>query len=272
MVAPTIFVCAPPAWHALVAALETIMNVIACISRVPDTASRISVGADGKSPSSEGLSFVINPYDEFALEAAIQLKEKTGGNLVVVHVGPADFQKDLRQCLAKGADKAIMITTEGDLGPHGIAALIQEHCAEHLPATVFCGKQAVDGDVGATGIMLAGKLDLPYVSKVSGLEIDGENATATREIEGAVEEISFSLPAVITCDKGLNEPRRAGLKDIMAAKKKPLDVVKVSAPEAKLNVQSFELPPERAEGRIVGEGADAVPALVEALKNEAKVL
>lgn len=248
------------------------MNVIACVARVPDTASRIQVAPDGKSPATDGLQYIINPYDEFALEAAMQWKEKAGGELIVVHVGPVDFQKDLRQCLAKGADRAIQIETEGDLGPLGIAELIAEHVKAYLPATVFCGKQSVDGDVGAVGVMLAGILDLPCVAKVSALELNGDSGTARREVEGAVEEISFSLPAVITTDKGLNEPRRAGLKEIMAAKKKPLDVVKAKAPVAKLEVASFELPPPRPAGRIIGEGAKAVPALIEALRNEAKVL
>lgn len=248
------------------------MNVIACIARVPDTASRIKPAADGKSPDLDGVQFVINPYDEFALEAALQLKEKTGGELIVVHVGPADFQKDLRQCLAKGADKAIHIQPDGPLGPHAIAKLVKEQVADYLPATVFCGKQAVDGDVGGTGAMLAGLLDIPVIGKVSSLELEADKGTATREIEGGVESISFSLPAVITTDKGVNEPRRAGLKDIMAAKKKPLDVVKVAADAPKLTMHAFELPAPRPEGRILGEGKDAVPALVDALKNEAKVL
>ena len=248
------------------------MNAICLIARVPDTAARVKAAADGKTMDEDGVQFVINPYDEFALEAAIQFKEKTGGELTVIHVGGADFSKDLRQCLAKGADRAVHLKTDAPLGPHAISALASEKIKGLMPATVFCGKQAVDGDVGATGVMLAGLLDVPAISKVSSLEFGDDGATCTREIEGGTESIATSLPAVFTLEKGANEPRRAGLKEIMAAKKKPLDVEEVSAPAPKLEMLSFELPPARAEGRIVGEGPEAVSELVRLLREEAKVL
>jgi len=248
------------------------MNVICCIARVPDTAARVKVGADGKSLDPDGIQYVINPYDEFALEAAIQIKERHGGELTVIHVGGDDFSKDLRQCLAKGADKAIHLKTSAPLGPHVISKLVAESARDLMPAVVCCGKQSVDGDVGGTGVMIAGLLQVPVVSKVSSMELTDAGATCTREVEGGTETIETSLPCVFTFEKGANEPRRAGLKDIMAAKKKPLEVEEVTAPESKLEVLSLELPPKRAEGRIVGEGADAVPELVRALREEAKVL
>lgn len=248
------------------------MNTICCIARVPDTAARIKIGSDGKSPDPDGLQATINPYDEFALEAALQFKEANGGLLVVLHAGPEDFQKELRQCLAKGADQAIQLVTSGPLGPHGIASLIKDRIQEFLPATIFCGKQAVDGDVGGTGAMLAGVLGMPVVSKASSLRYDGAKVIATREIEGGEEVLEAPLPAVITTEKGLNEPRRAGLKEIMAAKKKPLLSEPAAPPAPKLAVHSLELPPPRKEGRILGEGGAAVPALMDALRNEAKVL
>jgi len=248
------------------------MNSICLIARVPDTATRAKAAADGKSLDADGVQFVINPFDEFALEAAIQFKEKSGGELTVIHVGGADFSKDLRQCLAKGADRALHLKAEGPLGPHGISALVAEKIKPLMPANVFCGKQAVDGDVGATGVMLAGLLDIPAITKASTLEFGDGTATATREIEGGTETIETSLPAVFTLEKGANEPRRAGLKEIMAAKKKPLDVEEVAAPPAKLEILSFELPAARPEGRIVGEGAEAVSELVRLLREEAKVL
>jgi electron transfer flavoprotein beta subunit len=248
------------------------LNIICCIARVPDTAARIKIANDGKSPDPEGLQTTINPYDEFALEAALQLKEAGGGQLVVIHVGPEDFQKELRQCLAKGADLAIQIVCSGPLGPHGIAELIAARIAEFLPATIFCGKQAVDGDVGGTGAMLASLLKIPVLGKVSSLRFEGGKAFASREIEGAVETMEAPMPLVVTTEKGLNEPRRAGLKEIMAAKKKPLLVENAEAPGQKLLLHRLELPPPRKDGRIVGEGAAAVPALLDALRNEAKVL
>ena len=248
------------------------MNIVVCLARVPDTASRIQIAPDHSRVSSEGTQYVINPFDEVALEAAIRLKESAGGDLCVLHVGPADFQKDLRQCLAKGADKAVHLKVEGPLSPSAIAGLLAEQIKALMPATVFCGKQAVDGDVGATGVILAGMLDLPVVTKISSLNISGERATATREIEGGMETVATSLPCVFTCAKGPSDPRPAGLKEIMAAKKKPLEVIEVTAPEPKLVLHSLELPPPRPEGRIVGEGVDAVATLVDLLKNEAKVL
>ncbi|MAG54871.1 MAG: electron transfer flavoprotein subunit beta [Planctomycetes bacterium] len=248
------------------------MNAICCIARVPDTATRIKIGPNGKSIDPEGVQYVINPFDEFALEAAIQHKEAKGGELVVMYVGQDDFAKDLRQCLAKGADKAIHLKIDGPLGPQGISSLLAEKIRPLMPASVFCGKQAVDGDVGGMGVMLAGLLDVPAVSKVSSLELKDDTAVATREIEGGVETIDASLPCVFTFEKGANEPRRAGLKEIMAAKKKPLEVEEVSAPAPKLSVESLELPPPRPEGRIVGEGTEAVAELVLLLREESKVI
>jgi len=248
------------------------MNVFVCLARVPDTATRIQIAPDGKSIATDGVTFVINPYDELALEEGVRFKEAHDAELTVLHVGPEDFQKDLRQCLAKGADKAVHLKATGPMGPAGIAALLAEEIRPHLPAVVFTGKQAVDGDVGATGVMLAHELDLPVVTKISSFSVEGEKVVCTREIEGAVETIETSLPAVFTCEKGLNEPRRAGLKEIMAAKKKPLEVKEVTAPEPRLELVRLELPPERPEGRIIGEGVEAVPVLIDLLRNEAKVL
>lgn len=248
------------------------MNVICCIARVPDTSTRIKIAQDGKSPDLTGAQFIVNPYDEFALEEAIKFKEAKGGECIVVYVGAADFQKDIRQCLAKGADKAISVQAEGALGPQGIAHLIADQVRPFLPAMVFCGKQSVDGDVGATGVMLAHVLGMPVISKASTFEVLGDKVKATREIEGGVETIESPIPCVVTAEKGLNEPRRAGLKEIMAAKNKPLTVVKATARPAKLSIQKFELPPERPAGRIIGEGLEAVSTLVGLLRSEAKVI
>jgi electron transfer flavoprotein beta subunit len=248
------------------------MNVVACLARVPDTASRIKPGSDGKSPDLEGAQFVVNPYDEFALEEAVKLREAKGSSLLAIHVGPVDFQKELRNALAKGADKAIQLSTTGPLGPAGISKLLAEQIRPLLPATVFLGKQSVDGDVGATGAFLGNELGLPVVSKISTLKIEGDRFSATREVEGGVETIEGALPCIFTAEKGLNEPRRAGLNQIMAAKKKPLTVETKSAPPPLLDVLALELPKDRPAGRMLGEGVGAVAALVTALQNEAKVL
>jgi electron transfer flavoprotein beta subunit len=248
------------------------MNVVCCLARVPDTATRIRIALDGHGPDLTGAQYVINPYDEFALEEALRFRDARGGQVTILHVGPVDFQKDLRSCLAKGADRAIQIRVEGPLGPAAIASLLAGQIRPLLPAVVFLGKQSVDGDVGATGHFLAHLLDLPVVSKISSLRLDGDSFAATREVEGGIETVEGRLPAVFTAEKGLNEPRRAGLKEIMAAKKKPLDLTDGTAPEPGLEVVEMRLPPERKPGRIVGEGPGAVAALLDALRNEAKVL
>lgn len=246
------------------------MHILCCLARVPDTTTRIHVAADGRSADLKDAQWIINPWDDYALEAAVQLKEALGGEVTVVHVGPVDFQKDLRAALAKGADKALQIQTTGPLGPHSIAALIVTHCGK--PDAVFVGKQSVDGDVGATGAFLGKALGLPVAGRLSGLTFKDGGFTARREIEGGVETIEGSLPALFTLDKGANEPRRAGLKEIMAAKKKPLDVVKGEALPARLEALKLELPRPRQGGRIVGTGAAAVGELVRLLRDEAKAL
>ncbi|MSR74496.1 MAG: electron transfer flavoprotein beta subunit/FixA family protein [Planctomycetes bacterium] len=246
------------------------MNIVCCLARVPDTTTRIAVAADGRNPDLANAQWIINPYDEYALEAAVQLREAVGGEVCAVHVGPVDFQKDLRAALAKGADKAVQLQTDSPLGPHSIAALIAAQCGK--PDVVFLGKQSVDGDVGGTGAFLAHLLGVPVISRVSHLNIQDGRFTAQREIEGAVETIEGSLPAVFTLDKGVNEPRRAGLKEIMAAKKKPLDVLKVAALPARLEALKLELPQARKSGRIVGTGAAAVAELVRVLRDEAKAI
>jgi electron transfer flavoprotein beta subunit len=248
------------------------MNIYACIARTPDTAARIRVHADGLRVDPEGLQFVINPFDEFALEEAIKLKEKSGGKVTVIAVGPADAQKDLRTCLAKGADEAILLVPSGPLDGLGVAKLIAGKIKDAKPDAIFCGKQAVDDDQAAVGPMLAALLGMPVVTKVCKFEATATAFTASREIDGALENYEGAFPAVITTDKGLNKPRAAGLKEIMGAKNKPLAQSNADAIGRKLVLTKLEPPPERAPGRIVGEGKAAVAKLIDALKNEAKAL
>lgn len=248
------------------------MNIYVCIARTPDTAARVRVHADGLRVDPEGLQFVVNPFDEFALEEAVKLKEKAGGKVTAIAVGPADAQKDLRSCLAKGADEAILLVPSGPTDGLGVAKLIAAKIKDAKPDAVFCGKQAVDDDQAAVGPALAALLGVPVVAKVSKFEVDGTSFVATREIEGGLEPFAGSFPAVVTTDKGLNKPRAAGLKDIMGAKNKPLAQSNVDAPAPKLRLVRLEPPPERPAGRIVGEGKAATGKLVDALRNEAKVL
>jgi electron transfer flavoprotein beta subunit len=248
------------------------MNIVACMTRVPDTATRIRIASSGTSIDPEGVQYVINPYDEFAVEEAIKLKEKAGGKVTLVTVGAADAQKDVRACLAKGCDDAVLVLAPPPLDGLQVAKLLAAEIGPMKPDAIFCGKAAVDDDSAAVGPMLAALLRMPCVTKVAKLEVTGGSFVATREIEGGMEETEGAFPCVITAEKGLNEPRRAGLKEIMGAKNKPLRTVDAAPAAARTAVIRLELPPERAGGRVVGEGKNAVPALIDALRKEARVI
>ncbi len=250
------------------------MKVAVCIKRVPDTETRIRIAADGVSADEAGVKFVLNPYDEFAVEEALQRKEKAGaGEVVVVSLGGDAAQETMRTALAMGADRGVLL--KADAVPADSLAVAKARAAKLKAGGVdrsLFGKIAADDSRQAVGPMTAELLGLPCVTAASKLELEGGQGTAHREIEGGVEVVAFALPAVVTCDKGLNTPRYPALKGIMAAKKKPIDVKPVSFDAPRLRVAALEMPPARKEGRIVGEGPDAVGALVQALREEAKVL
>ncbi len=249
------------------------MKIIVCLCRVPDTATRIVIGASQTTIETQGVQYIINPFDEFALEEAIRLKEKIPGSTVMVlTVGKEDAQKDLKTALAKGADEAIIIKADGPLDSLAIARLLADTITAAGGAdAVWCGKQSVEDDAAAVGPMLAAMLDIPCVTRLIGFEGDAAGFTATREVEGGRESAKGSFPCVFTADKGLNKPRQAGLKEIMAAGKKPLRTQAGSAQPGS-NVLQMVLPADRAAGRIVGEGVAAVAPVVDLLRNEAKVI
>ncbi len=250
------------------------MKIVVCVKRVPTTDVQAKIAADGAALDTSGFQYMLSFYDELAVEQAILTKEQLGGEVVVVTVGPGDATKELRECLAKGADSAVLIKDDAwmDRDARSTAKVLADKVRELGADLVFTGRVATDRDNAAVGAMLGTLLDWATVTDVSELELTESGGTAKRESESGVETLTFSLPAVVTCDKGLNEPRYAGLKGIMAAKKKPVEEVDAPAAENHVQVQSLALPAERQEGRIVGEGAAAVPALIEALQNEAQVL
>ena len=250
------------------------MKIAVCIKRVPDTETRIKIGADEKSIDEAGVKFVLNPYDEYAVEEALQLKDKAGGGeVVVVALGTAASQETIRTALAMGADRGVLLETDTvSLDPAASAkALAAELDGDGYDLILF-GKLAIDDYSQAVGTMVAEWLGMASVSAIAHLEIVDGKGRAEREVEGGVEVVEFELPAVLTADKGLNEPRYPALRGIMMAKKKPLDVKPVELGAGGIAVIELTLPPERPEGRIVGEGPEAVPALIEALRTEAKVL
>lgn len=248
------------------------MKSIVCIKRVPDSEARIRVGGDGTSIDSAGVKYVMNPYDEFALEEAIRLREAAGeGAVSVLSVGPEETKEILRTALAMGADDAVLLGSQraGD-GLAIASALAQEIEGRDCDLVLF-GKQAIDDDNMQIPAMVAELLGLPCATVVVKLEIEDGHAVAHREIEGGHEVVEFDLPAVIGAQKGLNEPRYPSLKGIMAAKKKPLDVKEVDLAEPKVRIVALHEPPQRAAGEIVGEGPDAVPELVRKLRDGALI-
>ncbi len=250
------------------------MNVIVCIKRVPDTEAKIKIASDGKSVDPAGVSYIVNPYDEFALEEALQIVERAGGGTVTaVAMGDAACKETLRTALAMGAHEAVHIqTTNPNADPHATAAALVEVLRGMEYDLILFGKQAVDNDQAQVGLLVAEALGLPAASVIVDLKIDGREIEVEREIEGAHEKLRLGLPAVATAQKGLNEPRYASLKGIMAAKKKPILDAQATETEPLVEVLAMSYPPQRPEGRIVGEGADAVAELMRLLREEAKVL
>jgi len=249
------------------------MEILALVKRVPATDSKIKVGSDGKNIDPAGVEFVLNPYDEHAVEQALKSKESLGGTVTVLCYGPAAAQKDLRTCLAMGADKAILLK-EGDqaVDGHSLSKLFAEKAKEGGYEIIFCGVQSVDNDDGQVGPRLASLLSWACVTDASSFELTENAWKAERDIEGGREVVSGGLPVVVTCNKGLNEPRYPNLKGIMAAKKKPLEELELAAGESQTEIVALTPPPERPAPTILGEGADAVAALMDKLQNEAKVL
>lgn len=259
------------------------MNSIVCISQVPDTESRIKIAADSKHIDETGLKFIVSPYDEFALEEAIRAKEAKGGDVTVVTFGPERAAQALRECLARGATKALHVKGESsDADSLGIAKVLAAAIKTLPHDIVFFGKQGVGTDNALVGPMVAEILGYPQVNVVTKLEIGDGKATAHREIEGAEEVVECSLPAVITAQKGLNEPRYSSLKGIMAAKKIAIDTKSVADLgladgdifNQRVTVLSLATPPEKTGGRKI-DGSDpkaAAEEIIKFIREEAKAL
>ena len=250
------------------------MLQVVCVKQVPDSDTRVKVAADGRTLDPNGVTLVLNPYDEFAVEQALRTKEAlAAGEVVAVSLGNAGVQTTLRNVLALGADRAIHLKTDAPAPDALAVAKALAAAVQPLDAAiVWLGKQAIDDDGAQVGPMLATLLGRPCVTNICKFELMGDVAKVEREIEGGREQLDVPLPAVFTADKGLNEPRYASLKGIMAAKKKSIEERPVELGAPHVERLALELPPPRAAGRIVGVGVGAVPELVRALREEAKVL
>ena len=249
------------------------MKIIVPVKRVVDYNVKIRVKPDGSGVELQNVKMSMNPFDEIAVEEALRLREAgKAEEVVVVSIGPEKAQETIRTGLAMGADRGILIKTDERVEPLGVAKLLKAVVEEEGPQLVILGKQAIDGDNNQTGQMLAALLGWAQATFASKLEIEGETANVTREVDGGLQTLAFDLPLIVTTDLRLNEPRYASLPNIMKAKKKPMDVkepadygVDVSP---RHEIQNTVEPPKREAGIIVG----SVEELVEKLKNAEGVI
>ncbi len=248
------------------------MKLLVPVKRVVDYNVKVRVKADGTGVETANVKMSMNPFDEIAVEEAVRLKEKgVATEIIAVSIGPAQAQEQLRTALAMGADRGILIEAEGT-EPLAVAKLLKAVADREQPQLVILGKQAIDDDMNATGQMLAALLGWAQGTFASKVEIADGAATVTREVDGGLETVKLSLPAIVTTDLRLNEPRYASLPNIMKARKKPLETLKPAdlgvdvAP--RLTVLKVEDPPKRQAGRKVASVAE----LVDKLRNEAKVI
>jgi electron transfer flavoprotein beta subunit len=258
------------------------MKIVVCVKFVPDTAIKIKIASSGNEIDAADVTFIVNPYDEFAVEEALKIKEKLGGEVVVVGAGSEQASTGLRTCLAMGADSAILVSDASlDKADSYVIGSVLARVIQGLNADlVLFGKHAIGVDNGQVPSVVAEKLNIPQVSVVTKLDIQDKSFRAEREIEGAQEIIEGSLPAVVTAQKGLNTPRYASLKGIMAAKKKQISSQTVaslglSAEDLKprVSVEQIILPPSRPPGKVLkGDASEAVPQLVKLLHEEAKII
>jgi len=250
------------------------MKIAVCLKRVPDMDVRFKIAASGKAVDEAGLKFDISDFDGYAVEAALQIKEKlNAGEVVVISLGGDVVQEILRKAMSMGADRAVQLKHDGaSVDSFAIATALAAELKAGGYDLIMFGRKSIDTAHGAVGAIAAELLGLPCVTAISKLDFDGRTAKMRRELEGAYELVECALPAVVTIDEGIARPRYPSLKGIMAAKKKPLETKPAQLGAEGLTLDAMALPPERAGGRIVGEGPDAVPELVRLLKEEAKVL
>ncbi len=257
------------------------MKIYVLMKRTFDTEEKISIR--GGKINEDGAEFIINPYDEYAIEEAIQVRDAKGGEVTVISVGSEESEKQLRTALAMGADKAVLINTEDDVengDQYTTAKILAEYLKDKDADLIIGGNVAIDGGTGQVGPRVAELLNIPYVTTITKLEIDGTNVTVTRDVEGDSEVIETSLPLLVTAQQGLNEPRYPSLPGIMKAKKKPLEELELDDldleeddVEAKTKTIEIYLPPKKEAGRVLaGDLNDQVMELVHLLHSEAKVI
>jgi electron transfer flavoprotein beta subunit len=248
------------------------MNILVCISQVPDTTAKIQVSGDGKSIEKTGVKFILNPYDEFAIEEGLRLRERFGGTVTALTIGPETSKEILRTALAMGVDKAGIVKTDDILDSYNVAENIAGYAKSISPDLVIFGRQSIDFDSSGMAPMVAEMLDLPSISVVSSWNIENNAITAERDIEGGKEVLTCSVPCVISAQKGLNDPRYPKLPDIMKAKSKPIEEIASCHGSVLVSLTSMALPSSKRVGMIVGDSEAEIASVVTALHEQAKVI
>ncbi len=249
------------------------MKIIVCVSIVPDSTTKIKVSDSNKSIDESGVSYILNPYDEFAVEEALKLREKNGGEIIAVSYGTEKSKDAIKKAFQMGADKGVFIKSlSDDFDSFNVAKNLSQFIKGQNADIILFGKQSIDFDGLLIPSMVSEILNIPCVSVVVKLDIENGKVTAEREIEGGKEIIESKLPLVIGTQKGINEPRYPNLKSIMAAKSKPIEEIPASYNDNKVSIIEMKLPPAKSSGKIFTNGKDDVSELVRLLREEAKVI
>ncbi len=250
------------------------MKIIVCTSHVPDTTAKINLASDGKNIDHAGIKFILNPYDEFAVEEALKLKEKSGGEVIAISVGSDTAKEAIRQALAMGVDKGILVKGEKS-DSFSVAKMLSDAIKPLGADLILLGKQSIDFDGMEIAPMLSELLDLPTATVVTKLTIEGTNVTAEKEVEGGKEIISLTLPCIIAAQKGLNDPRYPSLPNIMKAKSKPIEEIAGTSSDSRTLVISMDKPDKKRANKIIkveGNAAASAAELIKLLHEEAKVI
>jgi electron transfer flavoprotein beta subunit len=248
------------------------MKIAVCVSLVPDSTTKVKIADDNINIDENGITFIINPYDEFAVEEAVQIKEKNGGEVIAISFGTQKSKDAIKKAYQMGADKGILIEMNDVFDSSTVARNLANVLKDMSADIIFFGKQSIDYDGSVIPGMVGELLNLPFINVVTKLDINGTNVTAEREIEGGKEILVSSLPVIIGAQKGLNNPRYPNLKSIMASKNKPIEEKKAELTGNLTEVIQMTLPKAKGSGKILLNGVSDVPELIRLLKEEAKVI
>jgi len=249
------------------------MKIVVCVSLVPDTTTKVKIAGSGRTIDENGVSFVLNPYDEFAVEEAVQLKEKNGGEVIAISFGTDKYKEAVKKAFQMGADTGILIkSTDAEFDSFVVAKNLANEIKDISPDIILFGKQSIDYDGVLIPQMVGEILNIPAINVVVKLEIKDVKVIAEREIEGGKEIVESKIPVIIGTQKGINNPRYPNLKSIMASKSKPIAEKIPVFTDNVTEVVAMRLPASKSKGKILPDGASSVPELVKLLREEAKVL